>query len=408
MAAISSTKASTDSTYRWHGRDRAGKTIRGEMQAPNEAFVKTALRRQGIKIVEVSKARKEFKFSFGGSVSEKDVALFTRQLATMLKAGVPLIKAFDIVSDGASNPEVAKLLRQIKSDIETGMSLKQAFEKHPLKFDSLFCGLIGAAEAAGILDSLLERLATHQEKILAIKSKIKAALFYPITVLMIALIVVLGMLLFVVPKFQAIFKSSGRALPAPTQLLVDCSQFFLNNWIFILGATSFGIWLFFWTWKRSQTMQQNMDHFLLHIPIFGAMFKKSAVSRWCRTLATMFTAGLPLVEALNSVASAAGNHVYFTATKTIQSEVSTGAGLSLSMQATGVFPNMVIQMALIGEESGSLDDMLGKCADFYEAEVDDMVKSMSSLMEPLLITLLGVIIGSIIIAMYLPIFQMAG
>ncbi len=391
-----------EATFRWVGQDRAGKTVRGEMQASGEAQVNAVLRRQGIKVVEVKKQR----IGRGGSVSEKDITLFTRQLATMMKSGVPLLQAFDIVGKGHSNPAVARLLMAIKTDVETGMNLKQAFEKHPLHFDALFCNLVGAGEAAGILESLLDRLATYKEKILGIKAKIKSALFYPIAIIVVAVVITAIIMIFVIPAFKEVFKSFGADLPTPTLIVMAISDFVVANWFVIFGGAGAALYAFFWTWKRSVKMQIFMDRLVLRIPVFGDLIRKSSIARWTRTLATMFAAGVPLVEALGSVAGAAGNYEYYVATKKIQSEVSTGASLTSSMQGTEVFPSMVIQMAMIGEEAGSLDAMLGKVADFFEQEVDDTVEALSSLMEPMIMVVLGTLIGGMVIAMYLPIFKL--
>ena len=388
--------------FTWVGQDKAGKTVRGEMRASGEAQVNATLRRQGIKAVEV----KRQKLRGGSKITEKDITLFTRQLATMMKSGVPLLQAFDIVSKGHSNPAVSRLLLDIKSEVETGSSLKQAFEKHPLYFDSLFCNLIGAGEAAGILDSLLDRLATYKEKILAIKSKIKSALFYPTAVIVVAFVITAVIMIFVIPAFKEVFKSFGADLPGPTLVVIGISNFFVEYWYAIFGSIIGGVWAFFWTWKRSQKMQVFMDRVMLRIPVFGDLIRKSAIARWTRTLSTMFAAGVPLVEALDSVAGAAGNHEYYVATKKIQSEVSTGSSLTSAMQGTEIFPNMVIQMVAIGEEAGSLDAMLAKVADFFEQEVDDAVEALSSLMEPMIMVVLGTLIGGMVIAMYLPIFKL--
>jgi type IV pilus assembly protein PilC len=371
------------------------------MRAVGTAQVNALLRRQGIRVVEVKRQRLR-----GGSISEKDIALFTRQMATMMKSGVPLLQAFDIVGKGHSNAAVAKLLFDVKTDVETGSSLKQAFEKHPLYFDALFCNLIGAGEAAGILDSLLDRLATYKEKILAIKSKIKAALFYPAAIVVVAFVITSIIMIFVIPSFKSVFASFGADLPAPTQMVMAMSDFFVEYWWAIFGGIGFAGWFFFYTWKRSKKMQMFMDRFMLRVPVFGDLVRKSAIARWTRTLSTMFAAGVPLVEALDSVAGAAGNYDYYVATKKIQAEVSTGSSLTSAMAGTEVFPNMVIQMVTIGEEAGSLDAMLSKVADFYEQEVDDAVEALSSLMEPMIMVVLGTLIGGLVVAMYLPIFKM--
>jgi type IV pilus assembly protein PilC len=387
--------------FTWVGTDRGGKTVRGEMRAVGTAQVNALLRRQGIRVVEVKRQRLR-----GGRITEKDIALFTRQMATMMKSGVPLLQAFDIVGKGHSNAAVSKLLFDVKTDVETGASLKQAFEKHPLYFDALFCNLIGAGEAAGILDSLLDRLATYKEKILAIKSKIKAALFYPAAIVVVAFVITSIIMIFVIPSFKSVFASFGADLPAPTLMVMSMSDFFVEYWWAIFGGVGFAGWFFFYTWKRSKKMQMFMDRLLLRIPVFGDLVRKSAIARWTRTLATMFAAGVPLVEALDSVAGAAGNYDYYVATKKVQSEVSTGSSLTSAMAGTEVFPNMVIQMVTIGEEAGSLDAMLSKVADFYEQEVDDSVEALSSLMEPMIMVVLGTLIGGLVIAMYLPIFKM--
>ncbi len=387
--------------FTWVGTDRGGKTVRGEMRAVGTAQVNALLRRQGIRVVEVKRQRLR-----GGTITEKDITLFTRQLATMMKSGVPLLQAFDIVGKGHTNAAVSKLLFDIKTEVETGASLKQAFEKHPLYFDALFCNLIGAGEAAGILDSLLDRLATYKEKIIAIKSKIKSALFYPASIVIVAFVITSIIMIFVIPSFKSVFASFGADLPAPTLMAMAISDFFVEYWWAIFGGVGFAGWFFFYTWKRSIKMQMFMDRLMLRIPVFGGLVRKSAIARWTRTLATMFAAGVPLVEALDSVAGAAGNYEYYVATKKIQGEVSTGSSLTSAMAGTEVFPNMVIQMVTIGEEAGSLDAMLSKVADFYEGEVDDAVEALSSLMEPMIMVVLGTLIGGLVIAMYLPIFKM--
>ncbi|HRH14362.1 MAG TPA: type II secretion system F family protein [Azonexus sp.] len=404
MATATRTKtlAAKEVTYVWEGKNREGKSIRGEMRAASEAVVQTSLRRQGVMNARVKKAR----FKVGGSVSEKDISLFTRQLATMMKAGVPLLQSFDIVGRGHANGAVAKLLLDIKADVETGSSLSQAFRKYPLYFDALYCNLVAAGEQAGILDTLLERLATYKEKILAIKSKIKAALFYPISVLVVAFIITAVIMIFVIPAFKDVFKSFGADLPAPTLLVIAISDFFVAYWWAIFGVIFGGFYAFFEAWKRSEKMQMAMDRLLLRLPIFGDIIRKAVIARWSRTLSTMFAAGVPLVESLDSVGGAAGNYVYKAATKQIQGEVSTGTSLTNAMTGTNLFPNMVTQMVAIGEESGALDSMLSKVADFFEQEVDDAVEAMSSLMEPIIMVVLGTLIGGMVVAMYLPIFKL--
>jgi type IV pilus assembly protein PilC len=395
-------KAEKEFSFAWEGRDKSGKQMKGEIRAKGEAMVNATLRRQGIIVSKIKKQRS----ARTKKITEKDIALFTRQLATMMKAGVPLLQSFDIVGKGHSNPSVTRLLMAIKADVETGSSLHQAFRKYPLYFDGLFCNLIAAGEQAGILESLLDRLATYKEKILAIKGKIKSAMFYPIAIIVVAFIITAIIMIFVIPAFKKLFSSFGADLPAPTLIVMHISDFFVAYWYAIFGGIGLSLYGFFYTWKRSIKMQQTMDKLLLKIPVFGELIRKSSIARWTRTLSTMFAAGVPLVESLDSVAGAAGNYVYAEATKKIQLEVSSGTNLMSAMQNTGVFPNMVLQMVAIGEESGALDAMLSKVADFYEAEVDDAVDALSSLMEPIIMVVLGTLIGGLVIAMYLPIFKM--
>ena len=391
-----------ESIFVWEGRDRTGKKIKGEMRAGGSAVVNVTLRRQGNNVTRVRKQR----LGGGKRVTEKDIALFTRQMATMMKAGVPLLQAFDIVAKGHANPRVTKLLLDIKSDVETGSSLAAAFRKQPLYFDALYCNLVQAGEQAGILETLLDRLATYKEKILAIKSKIKSAMFYPVAVIVVAFIITAVIMIFVIPAFKQVFVSFGADLPAPTLVVIGMSDFFVEYWYLIFGVLIGGIWGFFALWKRSQAVQIAMDRWLLKMPLFGDIVKKSVIARWTRTLSTMFAAGVPLVESLDAVAGAAGNSVFAAGTKRIQTEVSTGASLTNSMMNTKLFPSMVIQMVSIGEETGALDAMLGKVADFYEQEVDDAVEALSSLMEPMIMVVLGTLIGGMVIAMYLPIFKL--
>jgi type IV pilus assembly protein PilC len=386
----------------WEGKDKSGKTIKGELRAASETIVNVTLRRQGVLVTKIKKKS----FTSGKKITDKDITLLTRQLATMMKAGVPLLQSFDIVSKGHSNPSVSKLIQEIRADIETGSSLNQAFRKFPLYFDALFCNLVGAGEQAGILEDLLSRLATYKEKTQAIKGKIKSALFYPISILVVAFVVTSVIMIWVVPAFKEVFTSFGADLPAPTLMVMAISDFFVANWYIIFGVLFASLYLFFQSWKRSVKVQRFMDKTLLKAPIFGAVIRKATIARWTRTLATMFAAGVPLVESLDSVGGASGNAVYMDATKKIQTEVSTGTSLTTAMQNSNVFPNMVTQMVAIGEESGALDQMLGKVADFYEAEVDDAVESLSSLMEPLIMAILGVLIGGLVVAMYLPIFKL--
>jgi type IV pilus assembly protein PilC len=403
MATSSSAaSAAKEAVFAWEGKDKAGKTVRGELRAGGEAVVNVTLRRQGIMVTKVKKKT----YRGGKKITDKDISLFTRQLATMMKAGVPLLQSFDIVGKGHSNPSMSKLVQDLRADIETGTSLNQAFRKYPLYFDPLFCNLVGAGEQAGILEDLLTRLAIYKEKTIAIKGKIKSALTYPISILAIAFIVTAVIMIWVVPAFKDVFRSFGADLPAPTLIVMAISEFFVQWWYLIFGGLFAAIYFFFQAWRRSLKMQRFMDVALLKAPVFGSVIRKATIARWTRTLATMFAAGVPLVESLDSVGGAAGNAVYLDATKRIQNEVSTGTSLTMAMQNADVFPNMVTQMVAIGEESGSLDAMLGKVADFYEEEVDEAVAALSSLMEPMIMVILGVLIGGLVIAMYLPIFKL--
>ncbi|MER2552945.1 MAG: type II secretion system F family protein [Thauera sp.] len=388
--------------YNWEGKDKTGKVVRGEIRATGDAMVQAMLRRQGI---QVSKVKKQ-KMSRGGRISDKDIALFTRQLATMMKSGVPLLQAFDIAMKGSANPALSRLLNDIRTDVETGSNLSQAFARHPAHFDKLFCNLVAAGEQAGILDSLLDRIATYKEKILAIKGKIKSALFYPTAVVVVAGLVVSVMMLFVIPEFKTVFAGFGAELPAPTLLVIAMSDAFVAYWYLIFGALIASVVAIAWSYKRSNAMQIALDRTILRFPVIGPIIRKATVARWTRTLATMFAAGVPLVEALDSVGGAAGNHVYLVATREIQSEVSTGTSLTIAMQNAEVFPTMVVQMVSIGEESGQLDAMLSKVADFFEQEVDDAVAGLSQLLEPLIMVFLGTVIGGLVVAMYLPIFKL--
>jgi type IV pilus assembly protein PilC len=400
--ATAKTNSSKDAVFEWEGKDRNGKQVRGEIRAAGENQVKASLRRQGVMPTKIKKRR----MSAGKSIKPKDLAIFTRQLATMMKAGVPLLQAFDIVGRGNPNPRVTKLLNDIRSDVETGTSLNVAFRKFPLYFDALYCNLVEAGESAGILDQLLDRLAVYMEKTEAIKSKIKSALMYPITVLIVAFVVVSVIMIFVIPSFQEVFKSFGGELPAPTLIVIAMSEIFIKYWYLIFGGIGGGVYFFLESWKRNKKMQMVMDRVMLKLPIFGVLVEKSCIARWTRTLSTMFAAGVPLVEALDSVGGASGNSVFESGTLKIQQEVSTGTALTAAMTNANLFPSMVLQMCAIGEESGSIDHMLGKAADFYEAEVDDMVAGISSLMEPIIIVVLGTVIGGIVVAMYLPIFKL--
>lgn len=401
--ATAKPKQIKESMFIWEGKDKKGKEVRGEMRAVSDTFVRVTLRTKGIRDVKV----KKMKFSKLGTVKPSDVAVFTRQLATMMKSGVPLLQTFDIVANGHANPAVSKLLYEIKGAIETGTSLAGSFALHPKYFDNLYCSLVAAGEKAGILDTILDRLALYQEKMQAIKSKIKSAMFYPIAVMAVAFIVTSVIMIFVVPSFKEVFAGFGAELPGPTLVVMNISDFFVGNWYLIFGGMAIAFTFLKKLINTNKKAHDAFDRILLRLPIFGQILQKSSVARWCRTLATMFAAGVPLVEALDSVAGAAGNIVYYNATKNIQNLVSTGQSLTISMQEQKVFPNMVIQMAQIGEEAGSLDSMLNKSAEFYESEVDDAVAALSSLIEPIIIVFLGVVIGGLVVAMYLPIFKMA-
>ena len=399
---VAGAKSAKEIVFEWEGKDRAGKIVRGETRASGENQVQVMLRRQGVTVTKIKKRR----MRSGKKIQPKDIALFTRQLATMMKAGVPLLQSFDIVARGNPNPSVTKLLNDIRADVETGTSLASAFRKHPMYFNGLYCNLVEAGEAAGILEDLLDRLAVYLEKTEAIKSKIRSALMYPTAVVIVSIIVIAVIMIFVIPAFKEVFNSFGADLPGPTLFVIAMSEFFVKWWWAILIFGGGGFYFFMQAWKRSKSVQIFMDRLLLKLPIFGELIDKSVVARWTRTLSTMFAAGVPLVESLDSVGGASGNYVYQAATEKIQSEVSTGTSLTAAMTNANVFPSMVLQMTAIGEESGALDHMLGKAADFYEAEVDEMVAGLSSLMEPLIIVFLGTIIGGIVVAMYLPIFKL--
>ncbi|MEW5770746.1 MAG: type II secretion system F family protein [Pseudomonadota bacterium] len=389
--------------FLWEGTDKTGKKVKGEMIAPGEAFVRQSLRRQGINVAKVSK---QGLFARTKKITEKDIALFTRQLATMLKAGVPLLQAFDITARSHANPSLQRLLAEIKADVEAGSSMSAAFGKHPQYFDGLFCNLVNAGEQAGILDTVLDRLATYKEKMLAIKGKIKSALFYPVTVLVVAFIITAGIMIFVIPSFKTLYAGSGQGLPALTEMVVFMSDLFVEWWYLIFGAIGGAVYALTYALKHSPAFRAKMDALMLKVPVFGPLIEKATVSRWARTFSSMFSAGVPMVESLDSVAGASGNHVFAEATMRIKTQVATGSALATSLQQAGVFPNMLIQMVAIGEESGSLDTMLTKVADYYEREVDDAVAGISSLMEPFIMVVLGTLIGTIVIAMYLPIFKM--
>lgn len=391
-----------DILWEWEGKDRSGKKMSGDLRAPSETVAKALLRRQGI----VEARIKRHKAKRQKRITEKDIVLFTRQLATMMKAGVPLLQAFDISAKGHSNPSVTKMLMEVRTDVESGLSLGQAFSKRPKYFDKLFCNLITAGETGGVLESLLDKLATYKEKVMKIKSQIKSALVYPISIIVVAFIITAVIMIKVVPAFKELFSSFGADLPGPTLAVMWISDQFVEWWWLIFGVIFGAIFGTIYLLKNSTKAQERFDQMMLKLPVVGPIIRKASISRWARTLATLFTAGVPLVEALDSVAGAAGNYVYFLATKHIQADVATGSTLTASMQRTGLFPNMVVQMTSIGEEAGSLDEMLNKVADFYDDEVDTAVASMKSLMEPVIMVVLGVLIGGLVIAMYMPIFKM--
>ncbi len=400
--ATAATNKVTEFVFEWEGKDRNGRQVRGETRAGGENQVQASLRRQGVTPIRIKKRR----MGRAQRIRPREIAVFTRQLATMMKAGVPLLQAFDIVGRGNTNASVAKLLNDIRTDVETGTSLSAAFRKFPLHFSPLYCNLVEAGEAAGILDTILERLSVYLEKTEALKSKIRSALMYPTAVLVVAFVVVSVIMIFVIPAFKEVFSSFGADLPAPTLFVIALSEVFVRYWWIMFGGIGAGIYFWIQAFRRSERLQQAVDRLSLRLPVFGNLIYKAVVARWTRTLATMFAAGVPLVEALDSVGGASGNYVYVTATEKIQQEVSSGTSLTNAMTNAKVFPSMVLQMCAIGEESGSLDHMLGKAADFYEAEVDDMVAGLSSLMEPIIIVFLGTLIGGIVISMYLPIFKL--
>jgi type IV pilus assembly protein PilC len=393
---------SAEQMFSWQGLDRLQRTTNGEIRADSAPAAKLQLRRQGIQVTTIKKKQ----LPRSRRISEKDLCVFTRQLATMMKAGVPLLQSFDIVARGHANPAVSRLLLDIRADVETGTSLSQAFKRYPQYFDKLFCNLVNAGEQAGILDDLLARLATYKEKTLALKGKIKSAMFYPAAVLAVAVIVTAVIMIWVVPSFKSVFESFGAELPLPTLFVIWLSDQFVAYWPIVFGGTAIGSFLFVRSWKRSASMQAATDRLLLKLPVFGPVIMKAVVARWTRTLATMFSAGVPLVESLDSVGGASGNAVYHEATQKIALSVSSGTSLAVAMQQVQVFPAMATQMAAIGEESGSLDEMLRKVAEFYEEEVDAAVASLSSLMEPIIMVFLGGLIGGLVIAMYLPIFKL--
>jgi type IV pilus assembly protein PilC len=391
-------------TFLWEGKDKKGNRVKGRGLARDEMEIRSDLRKQGIAATRVRKESTLFKSD--GKVTAEDIALFARQLATMLNAGIPMVQSFEIVGNGNDKPAMQKLILDIKADVEGGSSLHESLSKHPLYFDDLFTNLVEAGEQAGALENLLDKIATYKEKSEALKKKVKKALFYPAAVLVVAVVVTVILLIFVIPQFEKLFEGFGAELPAFTQMVINASRFLQNNGVFVAMVVAAGIYAFIYFHKRSKKMREVLDRMALKLPIIGPILTKSAIARYARTLSTMFAAGVPLVEALESVAGATGNIVYEDAVMKMREEVSTGIRLQQAMQNTGVFPNMVIQMIAVGEESGSLDEMSGKVATFYEADVDNAVDSMSSLLEPLIMAILGVLVGGLVIAMYLPIFKL--
>jgi type IV pilus assembly protein PilC len=384
--------------------DKKGNRVSGKSLAPDEAALRADLRRQGIAVNKVKKQAQAFRS--GGKVNPADIAVFSRQLATMLAAGIPLVQSFDIVGNGNEKPAMQKLILDIKADVEGGTSLHEALGKHPLHFDDLYVNLVEAGEQAGALETLLDKIATYKEKTEALKKKVKKALFYPAAVMVVAVIVTVILLLFVIPQFEALFKGFGGELPAFTQMVINMSRWLQNNWYIFFGVIGAAVFAFIYFKKRSKAMREWLDRVSLKLPIIGPILYKSAIARFARTLSTMFAAGVPLVEALESVAGATGNIVFENAVLKMRDEVATGQRLQRAMENTGLFPNMVIQMIAVGEEAGALDTMSGKVANFYEAEVDNAVDSMSSLLEPLIMAVLGVLVGGLVVAMYLPIFKL--
>jgi type IV pilus assembly protein PilC len=388
--------------FEWQGTNPQGQPVRGQMHARGENQAMAMLRRQGVQNLQVMRQQP----TPGVAIKPGVIALFTRQLATMLQAGVPLLQSFDALGRGHANPRMARLLDDIRADVETGTSLSAAFGRHPAHFNPLYCNLVAAGEAAGILDVLLDRLALHMEKTEALKAQLRSALTYPAAVVLVALVVIAVIMIFVIPSFQSVFSSFGAELPGPTLLVMQVSAFFVDWWWLLLCFSGLGFYGFVTALRRSEKFQCFIDRCVLRLPVFGALIEKACIARWTRTLSTLFAAGLPLMDALDSVAGTTGNSVYALATAGIQKEVSSGVSLNRAMAQVGLFPPMLLQMCMIGEESGSLDAMLSKAAGFFEGEVDQQVSALASLLEPFIIVTLGVLIGGIVVSMYLPIFQM--
>ena len=392
--------------FAWEGTDKKGNRVKGESRGTNANLIKADLRRQGVTPLKVKKKSALATATKGKAIQPKDIAIFTRQLATMLSSGVPLVQAFDIIGRGHENPRMQELVMAVKGDVEGGSNLADSLGKHPLFFDDLVCNLVEAGEAAGVLDTLLDKIATYKEKTEALKSKIKKALFYPTAVIIVAMVVTAILLIFVVPQFEELFKGFGADLPAFTQMVVNMSRFMQDYWYIVFGIIGGAVYGLMQVKKRSRKFNHFLDRLVLKLPVVGDIMTKAAIARYARTLSTMFAAGVPLVEALESVSGATGNIVFSDAVLRMRDQVATGQQLQLSMTQTGLFPNMVVQMVAIGEESGSLDTMLSKVADFYEQEVDDAVDGLSSLLEPLIMAILGILVGGLVVAMYLPIFKM--
>ena len=405
--AVAAQKVAKPKVFVWEGADRQGKRIKGQTRADNPGLVRAELRKQGIRPIKVRKKATDLLGSRKQPIKPKDIAIFSRQLATMMNAGVPLVQAFDIIGRGHEKPSMQDLLMAIKADVEGGTALAQALGKHPLYFDDLFCNLVHAGESAGVLEVVLDKIATYKEKTESIKGKIKKALFYPGAVITVAIVVTMLIMIFVIPVFKDLFTSFGGDLPAFTQLVVDMSDWMQEWWWALIFGVAAVVYGFAAAMKRSRKLRHTMDKMMLKIPVVGMILNKAAIARFARTLSTMFAAGVPLVEALEAVAGATGNIVYSDAVLRMREDVATGQSLQLAMKQQELFPHMVIQMAAIGEESGSLDDMLGKVADFYEEEVDNAVDALSSLLEPFIIVIIGTLVGGLVVAMYLPIFKMA-
>nr|WP_157263825.1 type II secretion system F family protein [Azohydromonas aeria] len=402
MAGRTAAARAREFLFEWEGRDRQGKPVRGELRSAGEAAVGAHLRRQGVTVLRLRKRR----LPVGCAIRRKDVALFTRQLATLLRAGVPLLRAFDIVGRGSANPRLARLLQAVRADVETGTSLSAALRRHPRHFSALYCNTVQAGESGGVLEPMLERLAQHEEKALALQARIRSALFYPVTVLAVSAVVLALILVLVIPSFTDVFRSFGADLPAPTRFVIALSGWFVAWWPWLLGALAGSAWAAAAAWRRSQRLRDAAQAALLKLPLFGELVFKAVLARWTRTLCTLFAAGIPLVEALPSAGAAAGNAVVARATAQVRKDVASGMALSAALQAAGVFPALLLQLTAIGEESGALDAMLAKAAEFYETEVDETARGLTSLMEPAVIVVLGSLIGGIVVSMYLPVFKL--